>query len=107
MDAPPDTAEALFAAASRQHEAARFSEAGATLRRLLAIEPSHAGGLNLLGITLGQQGDLAANWSNKPSPLPPTTRSTCATCANFAARMTTLPVRWPPAAGPLPSPRTT
>jgi tetratricopeptide (TPR) repeat protein len=60
MDAPADTAEALFAAASRQHEAARFSEAGVTLRRLLAIEPSHAGGLNLLGITLGQQGDLAA-----------------------------------------------
>jgi hypothetical protein len=65
MDQPPaavatDSPDALFAAASRLHEAGRLEEAKPVLHRLLAAQPAHIGGLNLLGITLGQQGDLAA-----------------------------------------------
>jgi hypothetical protein len=59
MDQTVETPEALFAEASRLHAANRLDAAKPVLRRLWAATPAHAAGLNLLGITLGQQGDLA------------------------------------------------
>jgi hypothetical protein len=48
----------LFAQASRLHAENRLHDAKAVLQRLLDAQPAHAAGLNLLGITHGQQGDL-------------------------------------------------
>ena len=59
MDQVIETPDALFAEASRLHAAGRLDAARPVLQRLLAAAPAHAAGLNLLGITLGQQGDLA------------------------------------------------
>jgi hypothetical protein len=59
MDQAVETPDALFASASRLHEAARLEETRAVLQRLLAAAPNHVGALNLMGIALGQQGDLS------------------------------------------------
>ena len=59
MSAPAATAATLFEEASRHYAANRLDDAKVVLGQLLAAEPHHAQGLNLLGITIGGSGDPA------------------------------------------------